>query len=175
MTGPASWFARARPASRAVVGTPDSRDVTLHGVPQDLLGVRMDHALSVLAVDPIECKRPESPVDGTRRLFGKEYEVWDAAHECEGLPVQIGDGHIRRADHAFSSGSRRPMQHRPTGEVSAAADQRDILRQLESLALPELDTAIRLPDPIGIVGVEINRHVPERPAPIDKRRVEVWM
>ena len=67
------------------------------------------------------------------------------------------------------------MQHRSTGEVPAAADKRDVLHQFKSLALPELDAAIRLPHPIGIIGVEINRHVPECPAPIDKRRVEVRM
>ena len=67
------------------------------------------------------------------------------------------------------------MQHRSAREMSATPDQNDILHQFESFAPPELDAVIRLPDPLGIVGVDINRHVPERPAPIDKRRVEMRM
>src|SRR5262249_4767689 len=85
------------------------------------------------------------------------------------------DGHIRGADHALSPGSRGPMQHRSAREVPAATDQRDPLLQLESLALPELDAAMRLPHPFAIVGVEIDRYAPKRLAPVDKRRVEVWM
>ena len=43
--------------SCAIIGTPDSRNVMLHGVLQDVLGARMDHALPVVAVHPIEYER----------------------------------------------------------------------------------------------------------------------
>jgi len=82
---------------------------------------------------------------------------------------------VGRAHHSLSPRSGCPMQHRSTRKMPAAADQRDALLQLESFALPELDAAIRLPHPFGVIGVEINRHVPERLTPIDKRRVEVRM
>jgi hypothetical protein len=89
--------------------------------------------------------------------------------------IQIRDRHVGRAHHSLASRSGRPMQHRSTGEMPAAADQRDTLLQLESFALPELDAAIRLPHPFGVVGVKMHRHIPERSAPINKRCVEVRM
>jgi hypothetical protein len=67
------------------------------------------------------------------------------------------------------------MQHCSTGEMSAAADQRDALLQLESFALSELDTVIGLPHPFGVVGVKMHWHIPKRSAPINKRRIEMRM
>src|SRR4029453_11465036 len=108
----------------------------------------------MMAVDPIERERRQGCINGADTLFGKRDEVWNAAHEREGLSIQIRDGHICRADYALSPRSRRPMQHRSAGKVSAAGDQCDTLYQFEFFALPELDAAIRLPHPIGIIGVE---------------------
>src|SRR5690348_8635531 len=67
------------------------------------------------------------------------------------------------------------MQHRSAREVSTTTDQSDTAHQLASLARPELDAIVGLPHPIGIIDVEINWHIPERPAPIDKCRVKVRM
>src|SRR5215510_4378308 len=53
--------------------------------------------------------------------------------------------------------------------------QRDTFEQFESLALPKLDAGIRLPHPLGVVGMEIDGDIPERTAPVDQRRVEVGM
>ena len=161
--------------SRPIIGTTDSSNVALHGVLQDLLGARMDHPLEVVAVDPIERERHQRRPDGTDGPFGKGDKVRNAAHEREGLTVQVRDSDVRRAHHAFALGSRRPMQHRSAGEVSAPVDQRDTFQQFEPLALPELDAAVWLPHPLGIAGVEMDGHIPERSAPIDQRRVEVRM
>src|SRR4051812_14725959 len=110
----------------------------------------MDHPFEVMAVYPVEREPHERLADGTDALFGKGDKVRNAAHEREGLAVQVRDRHVGRAHHALALSSRRPMQHRPAGEVTAAADQRDTLQQLEALALPELDAAIRLSHPFGI-------------------------
>src|SRR5258705_6168563 len=64
--------------------------------------------------------------------------VRNAAHEREGLPVQVHDGYVCRAHDAFTLSSRCPMQHRSTGEVPASMDQRDTFQQFEFLALPEV-------------------------------------
>src|SRR5438270_3695203 len=47
-------FVTIRLASRPVIGTPDGRDVTLHGGLQDMLSARMDHAFPMVAVYPIK-------------------------------------------------------------------------------------------------------------------------
>ena len=39
-------------------------------------------------------------------------------------------------------------------------DQRDTFEQFESLALPKLDAAVRLPHPLGIVGMEMDGDIP---------------
>ena len=101
--------------------------------------------------------------------------VWNTAHEREGLPVQVHDGYICGAHDTFSLSSPCPMQHRSTGEVSASMDQRDTFQKFEFLALPELNAAVRLPHPVGIVGVEMDGYTPKRTAPVDQRRVKVGM
>src|SRR6185437_16464289 len=105
----------------------------------------MDHPLEVVAVDPIERERCQRCTDGTNSLFGEGYKVRNTAHEGEGLAVQVRYGHVGRAHHAFAAGPRRPMQHRPAGEMPAAANQRDPIHQFESLALPELNARVWLP------------------------------
>ena len=57
--------------------------------------------------------------------------------------------------------------------MSTPVNQRDAFEQFESIAVPKPDAVIRLPHPLGIVGMEIDRDTPERLAPVDKRRVEV--
>jgi hypothetical protein len=59
------------------------------------------------------------------------------------------------------------MQHRSTGEVAASMDQRDTFEQFESLALPKLDAAIRLPHPLGIIGMEMDGDIPKRTTPVN--------
>src|SRR4051794_20698930 len=54
-------------------------------------------------------------------------------------------------------------------------DQRDTFEQFESLALPKLDAAVRLPHPLGIVGMEMDGDIPKRTTPVDQRRVEMRM
>lgn len=161
--------------SRPVIGATDRSNVALYGTLQDLLGARMDHPFEMVTVHPIEREGHQRSTDRTDGLFRKRDEVRNAAHEREGFAIQVRDGHVGRAHHPLAPRSGRPMQHRSTGEMPAPADQRDTLLQLESFALPELDAAIRLPHPFGVVGVKMHRHIPERSAPINKRRVEVRM
>src|SRR5438046_5245212 len=51
-------------------------------------------------------------------------------------------------------------------------DQRDTFEQFESLALPK---PVRLPHPLGIVGMEMDGDIPKRTTPVDQRRVEMRM
>ena len=46
-------------------------------------------------------------------------------------------------------------------------DQRDTFEQFESLTLPKLDAVIRLPHPLGIVGMEMDGDIPKRTAPVN--------
>ena len=46
-------------------------------------------------------------------------------------------------------------------------DQRDTFEQFKSLTLPKLDAAVRLPHPLGIVGMEMDGDIPKRTAPVD--------
>src|SRR6266478_3190545 len=89
----------------------------------------MHHPLEVVAIDPIESQRHQCGPDGTDGPFGKGDMVRNAAHEREGLPVQVHDGYVCRAHDAFTLSSRCPMQHRSTGEVSASMDQRHTFQQ----------------------------------------------
>src|SRR3954463_8428349 len=123
--------------SRAIIRAADRRNIALHRTRQVLLRVRFHHPLEVVAVDAVERQRKQRRRDGTNAVFGKRDEVRNAAHEREGLAVQVYDGDVRRAHHALAAGARRPMQHRAAGEVSAAAYQRDTVEQFESLAVPE--------------------------------------
>src|SRR5579871_85128 len=172
-------LAAGRPApfftSCPIIGATDRSNVSLYGALQDLLGARIDHALPVVAVHAIEREGHQRSTDRTNGLFGKRDEVRNAAHEREGLAIQVRDGHVGRAHRSLAPRSGRPVKHRSTGEMPAATDQRDALLQLEAFALPELDAAIRLPHPFGVVRMKMHRHISERSAPINKRRVEVRM
>jgi hypothetical protein len=46
-------------------------------------------------------------------------------------------------------------------------DQRDTFEQFESLTLPKLDAGVRLPHPLGIVGMEMDGDMPKRTATVD--------
>jgi hypothetical protein len=134
--------------------------VALHRTLQDLFRTGMHHPLEVVTVDQIESQRHQCGPDGTDGLFEKGDMVRNAAHEREGLPVQVYNGNVCRAHDAFRQLPlpNAALIHREN--VPASMDQRDTFQQFESLALPELDAAVRLPHPLRIVGVEMDGYTP---------------
>src|SRR5258708_13165746 len=98
----------------------------------------MHHPLEVVAVDAVESQRHQCRPDCTNGLFGKGDMVRNAAHEREGLPVEVHNRYVCRAHDAFALSSPCPMQHRSTGEVSASTDHPETFYRFESPALPKL-------------------------------------
>src|SRR5579872_3548050 len=59
--------------------------------------------------------------------------------------------------------------------MPAAADERDAIPQFQRFAVPVMHRLVRPLDPGAIGGVQMDRRIAERAAPLDLRRVEVRM
>ena len=102
------------------------------------------------------------PCDGRLR---QRDQVRVAVHEAD--PAPVGD-HLH--DVARQQRARaRVVQHRPAGEVAAAADQRQPVAEVARLALPQLDRVVRPHDPLAVGLVQVHRAArsgaPTRPCP----------
>ncbi len=63
------------------------------------------------------------------------------------------------------SPARRPVQHRPAGEVPAAANERHAVGEQQGVAVPELDGGVGPHDPLPVGSVQMNGNAAERTAP----------
>src|ERR1700674_3419544 len=115
----------------------DGGDITRDGGLQDPFGAGRYDAIEIVAVDRVELKRFQCRRDGLDLLRAERNEVRIAVHEAQEFSVRRYRRDIRRAQHPAAAGSRRPMQDGSAGEMTAAADQRDIGQERQWLALPK--------------------------------------
>jgi hypothetical protein len=122
----------------------DRRDIARDRFSQHRLGVLGDDAVEIVAVEHVERKRRHRPADMADLARRQRNKIRIAAHEREPLAVG-GDGEgVAGTDNPFPLAAPvrtailflLPMQHRAAFEMTAAADQRDAVPQLEGVAFP---------------------------------------
>ena len=95
-----------------------------------------------------------------------------AVHETHVAAIGTELRHVTRHQHAAVS---RPMQHLEPLEVRAQADEREIVRQRMSLAVPKNHRRVGELHPLSVVFMQIDRNASESPAPFHHARVVVRM
>src|SRR5262249_55417923 len=120
----------------------DNRDVAFDRAFHRLLAAARDDAVEERAVDHVERPRLEHGADARPRPNRERNDVGIAAHEAHVFAVgdQLHDIAAQQRAPPFSA--RRPVQHRPAGEVAAAADERYPARERQGIALPQLDDGV---------------------------------